>query len=95
MVGRRKVSNGKRVRFSSSKHKESKVLSCLFWKDVLCSFRKSENFGFMDRCLKCSHYLRFLRLMHALDMKDDEIERMRNFEFFEEGETLWREEAHG
>ena len=87
--------NGKRGCSNGSVSGKPKVLSCLFWKAVLCSFRKSENVGFMDRCLKCSHYLRFLRLMHALDMKDDEIERMRNFEFFEEGETLWREEAHG
>ena len=59
---------------------EPKVLSCLFWDDVLCSYRRTEKFGVMDKCMKCSHYLRFLRVMHELDMKDDEIERMRRYE---------------
>ena len=47
----------------------SKVLSCGFWNDVLCSYRKSEKFGVMDRCLKCRHYERFLRAMAEEDEK--------------------------
>jgi hypothetical protein len=58
---------------------ESKVFSCLFMLDVLCSHVKSEKSkGVMDRCLKCRHYLRFLRIMHDEDMKVmDEIDEIR------------------
>jgi len=60
---------------------ESKILACLFMLDVLCSFRKSLKFGLMDRCMKCSHYFRFLRVMAEEDEKVmDEIDRMRRFE---------------
>ena len=60
---------------------EKKLLSCFFLIDVLCSFRKSEKFGLMDRCLKCRHYLRFLREMAEEDEKVmDEIDRMRRYE---------------
>ena len=60
---------------------ESKVLSCLFLRDVLCSFRRTENLGVMDRCLKCKHYFRFLHIMHEQDMKVwDEIEEMRRYD---------------
>ena len=59
-------------------------LSCLFLLDVLCSFRRTEKFGVMDRCLKCKHYLRFLRIMHEEDMKVmDEIDEMRRYEPYE------------
>ena len=56
-----------------------KALSCLFLLDVLCSFRKSEKvFGIMDRCLKCRHYLEFLKVMQEEDEKImDEIDRWR------------------
>lgn len=58
----------------------SKLLSCVFLPDVLCSFRKSEKFTMMDRCLKCSHYARFLREMAEEDEKVmDEIDEMRRF----------------
>ena len=58
-----------------------KALSCLFLLDVLCSFRKSEKvFGIMDRCLKCRHYLEFLKVMQEEDEKImDEIDEMRRF----------------
>lgn len=58
-----------------------KPLSCLFLLDVLCSFRKSEKvFGIMDRCLKCKHYLEFLKEMQEEDEKVmDEIDRMRGW----------------
>ena len=59
---------------------ESKVFSCSFMLDVLCSYVKSEkSTGVMDRCLKCRHYEEFLREMHEEDMKVmheiDEIRR--------------------
>ena len=58
-----------------------KILGCLFLLDVLCSFRKSEGFGVMDRCMKCPHYEEFLRVMDAEDEKVmDEIDEMRRFE---------------
>jgi len=56
----------------------SKVLSCFFWDDVLCSYRKTESFGMMDRCLKCRHYEKFLRVMAEEDEKEmDEIDEIR------------------
>jgi hypothetical protein len=58
-----------------------KLLHCLFWLDVLCSYVKTEQFGVMDRCMRCPHYLRFLRVMAEEDEKVwDEIDRMREFE---------------
>jgi len=57
------------------------VLSCVFFDDVLCSFRKSKKFVVMGRCFKCSHYLRFLRVMADEDEKVmDEIDRIRRGE---------------
>jgi hypothetical protein len=60
----------------------SKSFSCLFLLDVLCSYVTSEKFvGVMDRCMKCPHYLRFLREMDEEDEKVmDEIDRMRRYE---------------
>ena len=58
-----------------------KLLHCFFWLDVFCSYVKTEQFGIMDRCMRCSHYLRFLRVMAEEDEKImDEIDRMREFE---------------
>ena len=58
----------------------SKVLSCFFDVDVLCFHRKTESFGVMDRCLKCRHYEKFLRVMAEEDEKVmDEIDEMRSF----------------
>jgi len=61
---------------------EGKVLSCLFMLDVLCSYVKREGVtGIMDRCFKCSHYFRFLKVMAEEDEKVmEEIDRMRRFE---------------
>jgi hypothetical protein len=54
---------------------------CFFSNDVVCSWRKSDKFGVMDRCLKCKHYQEFLRVMDEEDQKVmDEIDRMRRFE---------------
>ena len=47
-----------------------KVLSCVFWNDVLCSFRKSESFGIMERCFTCRHHERFLFAMADQDEKE-------------------------
>ena len=58
-----------------------KVLSCVFLLDVLCSFRKTEGFGIMDKCLSCSRYEEFCRVMHEEDVKVmDEIDEWRRFE---------------
>jgi hypothetical protein len=59
---------------TASKEKP-KVLSCMFWNDVLCSFRKYEKFGLMNRCLKCEHYLRFEREMDEEDQELDDYVR--------------------
>jgi hypothetical protein len=68
---------------------EGKVLSCMFYDDVLCSYRKSEKFGVMDRCRKCRHYKRFLREMAEEDEKVmAEIDRMY-------AERKRRFESHG
>ena len=59
---------------------EKKLLSCLFLSDVLCSFRVSEKVGVMDRCLRCSHYKRFLREMADEDEKVmSEIDKIRRY----------------
>jgi hypothetical protein len=42
---------------------DSSVLKCAFLDDVVCSYRKDEKFGIMNRCFKCPHYLRFEREM--------------------------------
>ena len=57
-----------------------KVLSCVFFHDVLCSYRKNVKFGVMGRCFKCRHYRRFMREMTEEDMKlMDKIDEMRRF----------------
>ena len=56
----------------------SKILSCVFFDDVLCSHRKYEGFGIMDRCLKCRYYEKFLRVMAEEDERVmDEIDEIR------------------
>jgi len=55
-----------------------KVLSCVFFHDVLCSHRKSAKVFIMNRCYECSHFLRF---EHEMDVEDervmDEIDEIR------------------
>lgn len=52
-----------------------KLLTCAFLTDVLCRYRKTEEFAIMDRCLKCPHYLRFITEMDEEDERDNrEIE---------------------
>lgn len=59
---------------------KKKLLSCLFLSDVLCSFRKSEHFAIMNRCLKCRHFYRFNREMDEEDEKVmGEIDRIRKY----------------
>ncbi len=43
----------------SSQSVRRKLLPCFFSSLVSCSFRKSEKFGVMNRCLWCEHYKRF------------------------------------
>jgi len=56
-----------------------KAFHCLFLLDIFCLYVKTEKFtGIMDRCLKCPHYLSFLREMAEEDEKVmDEIDEMR------------------
>jgi len=69
----------------------SKLFSCFFLDGVLCSFRKSEESGIMDRCFSCSHYLRFCREMEAEeDAFFEELDRL-----VERDEKLRREKSHG
>lgn len=61
-----------------------KGLSCVLRKDVLCSYRKVETSGFMDRCFSCREYSRFMREMDAQDEAEDaaflaEFERENKF----------------
>ena len=57
---------------------QPKIFSCVFDVDVLCSFRKSERFGIMDRCFGCSHHKDFVRFMEEQDAEVmDEIDRLR------------------
>jgi hypothetical protein len=59
---------------------KKKLLSCVFFDDVLCSFRKSEKSGIMNRCLKCAHYKRFMREMDEEDARVmDEIDKIRKY----------------
>lgn len=57
-----------------------KVLSCVFFDDVLCSYHKGEKFTVMDRCLKCRHYRRFERMMAEEEEFSEEVERVRRGE---------------
>jgi hypothetical protein len=55
-----------------------KCLKCVFFDDVLCSFRKSGKFAIFDQCFKCSHYSRFIREMDEEDQRVmDEIDEER------------------
>jgi len=55
-----------------------KLLSCGFLLDVLCSYRKDAKFAIMGRCLKCPHYVRFMREMDEEDERVmDEIDKQR------------------
>ena len=56
----------------------SKLLSCEFHDDVLCSHRKYEGFGIMDRCLRCRYYRRFMREIAEEDERVmDEIDEIQ------------------
>ena len=59
---------------------EKKLFSCFFFSDVLCSWRKSEKFGIMNRCLKCPFYFKFLREMEEEEEQFwDEVDRIRKY----------------
>lgn len=52
--------------------------ACVFLDDVLCSYRKSEEFGVMERCFRCPHYRRFIREMDKEEEEFfEEVERAR------------------
>jgi hypothetical protein len=55
-----------------------KCLACVFFDDVLCSYRKDAKFGVMARCFRCRHYRRFEREMDEADEEImDEIDEIR------------------
>ena len=47
-----------------------KCFLCVFWDDVLCSYRKDVTSGVMARCSKCPEHRRFEAVME----KEDEEE---------------------
>lgn len=47
--------------------KREKVLSCVFFDDVSCSFRKSEKPRVVSGCSGCRHYKRFIEEMERED----------------------------
>lgn len=56
----------------------AKASRCSFFDDVVCSFKKSDKFVVLRRCLKCSHSERFMREMEQEEnMFFDEAKRMR------------------
>lgn len=55
-----------------------KVFRCSFFDVVLCSFKKNGKFVVLHRCMKCSHYVRFMRGMEQEeDEFFDEVDRVR------------------
>ena len=53
---------------------------CVFFNDVVCSFRKSDRVGVMDRCFKCSHFERHERMMDEQESEFwDYVDRVREF----------------
>jgi hypothetical protein len=52
---------------------KKKLLSCFYFSDVLCSFRKSKKVGIMNRCLKCPFYFKFMR-----EMEEEEFWNFEN-----------------
>jgi hypothetical protein len=62
----------------------SKLLFCGFEPKVFCSFRKSERFVVMDRCLKCKYYLEFAREQEEFEQEAfDELDRLVESEKFD------------
>ena len=59
---------------------KKKLLSCFFLPDVLCSYRKTEEFGVMNRCQKCAHYARFWQEMDEEEEKFwNEVDKIRKY----------------
>lgn len=48
---------------------QAKLLTCIFFLDVLCSHRKTDDSRLMERCLECPEYARFLREMEEEEEK--------------------------
>jgi hypothetical protein len=63
--------NESNVKLVSSESPRRLALPCVFWDDVLCSFRKYENVKILSRCFNCSHYKRFMDEMEEEDRKID------------------------
>jgi hypothetical protein len=54
----------------SSQSANKKSFSCVFSSHVVCSFRKSERSGIMNRCLRCPHYKKFMCEMDEEDARE-------------------------
>jgi len=50
---------------SGASVREGKIFSCVFFLDVLCSFRLDDRNTFLARCNTCREYLRFEKEMDA------------------------------
>lgn len=59
---------------------KKKLLSCVLDDKVLCSRRKLEKSGFMERCFKCREMTRFIEEMDAEEEAFwEEEEKIRKF----------------
>lgn len=59
---------------------EKKLLPCLFLLDVLCSFRKNEEFAILRECLSCPHYREFKREMENEEEQFfEEVNQIRKY----------------
>jgi hypothetical protein len=68
-----------KMKKKSAKGKHRKLLSCVFFDDVLCSFRKSERSGIMSKCWKCPYFKRF-----EWEMDEEDARVM------DEIDTIWK-----
>ena len=50
--------------------KDSGVLPCVFYNDVLCSFRKHKRVTIMPRCKECEYFVKF---NSDMDKEDEEF----------------------
>lgn len=59
---------------------QTKLRTCVFSLDVLCSKRRSDDFRPMQRCFTCKHYFRFMREMQEEEDKFfAECDKIRKF----------------
>lgn len=65
------------VGLTSKANSFAKRITCVFFDDVICSFRE-EGFGIMDRCFRCDHFFRFLSEMEKEEDEFwEEVDKLR------------------